>query len=133
MKSVFVDASYYIAILNPRDQYAPLARRMAHDRLEHTVTTALIVTEVCNALSEPRFRRSVCKLVETLRSTAQTELIYPDQRLWQEALDLYAARQDQSWSLTDCMSFIVMQDQGLTEALIADRHFEQAGFTILLK
>lgn len=133
MKTVFVDASYYIAILNPRDQYAAAAKLVAHEYLERTVTTALIVTEVCNALSDPKYRRSVCKLVETLNSTVQTELVYPNRSLWQRSCDLYAARDDKSWSLTDCLSFIVMQDHGITEALTADRHFEQAGFTILLK
>jgi uncharacterized protein len=133
MRTVFVDAAYYIAILNPRDQYAAFARRVAHERLERTVTTALIVTEVCNYLSAPRYRQSVCKLVETLNSTVQTDLIYPDVSLWNRTHELYAARTDKSWSLTDCMSFIVMQDQSLTEALTADRHFEQAGFTILMK
>jgi predicted nucleic acid-binding protein len=42
-------------------------------------------------------------------------------------------RPDKWWSLTDCISFIVMQQEGLTEALTTDHHFEQAGFKILLK
>lgn len=37
------------------------------------------------------------------------------------------------WSLTDCISFEVMGEFGLTEALTADHHFEQAGFRALLK
>jgi hypothetical protein len=48
-------------------------------------------------------------------------------------LALYAARPDKEWSLTDCVSFLVMQDHGVTEALTADHHFEQAGFVALLK
>jgi len=43
-------------------------------------------------------------------------------------MDLYRRRQDKDWSLTDCISFVVMADEGLTESLTADRHFEQAGF-----
>jgi uncharacterized protein len=46
---------------------------------------------------------------------------------------MFAARSDKRWSLTDCISFVVMQERGLTEALTADRHFEQAGFSILLR
>ena len=30
-------------------------------------------------------------------------------------------------------TFIVMQDRGITDALTADHHFEQAGFRALLK
>ena len=47
-------------------------------------------------------------------------------------MDLYRHRKDKDWSLTDCISFAAMTDEGLTEALTADRHFEQAGFVALL-
>ena len=46
---------------------------------------------------------------------------------------LFAARKDKDWSLTDCISFVVMQEHGITDALTADHHFEQAGFVALLK
>jgi uncharacterized protein len=42
------------------------------------------------------------------------------------------SRRDKEWSLTDCISFVVMKERGLTEALTADHHFEQAGFKALL-
>jgi predicted nucleic acid-binding protein len=51
----------------------------------------------------------------------------------ERGLDLYDARPDKEWSLTDCISFIVMQDHGTYEALTGDHHFEQAGFVALLK
>jgi hypothetical protein len=46
---------------------------------------------------------------------------------------LYFQRRDKEWSLTDCISFTVMSDEGLTDALTGDHHFEQAGFTALLR
>jgi predicted nucleic acid-binding protein len=46
---------------------------------------------------------------------------------------LYHLRPDKQWSLTDCISFLVMSEEGITEALTADHHFEQAGFVALLK
>ena len=48
-------------------------------------------------------------------------------------MELYFARTDKEWSLTDCVSFEIMRMQGTAEALTADHHFEQAGFTALLK
>ncbi|KAF5428591.1 hypothetical protein C5S39_11130 [Candidatus Methanophagaceae archaeon] len=51
----------------------------------------------------------------------------------QRAIDFYRDREDKEWGLTDCISFIVMGDQGLTDALTADEHFEQAGFRALLR
>lgn len=46
---------------------------------------------------------------------------------------LYDARPDKSWSLTDCISFVVMAERDLTEPLTGDHHFDQAGFTALFK
>ena len=51
----------------------------------------------------------------------------------QRALDLYAHARDKTWGLVDCATFIVMRDRGLTTALTADRHFEQAGFQVLMR
>jgi uncharacterized protein len=49
------------------------------------------------------------------------------------ASKLFAERSDKGWSLTDCISIALMQERGLTQALTTDRHFEQAGFNVLLK
>jgi predicted nucleic acid-binding protein len=53
--------------------------------------------------------------------------------LFQRGVELFRARPDKEWSLTDCISFVVMTEKGLSEALTGDRHFEQAGFHALLK
>jgi uncharacterized protein len=57
----------------------------------------------------------------------------PGQELFDQGVELYAARTDKQWSLTDCISFVVMRQYRVTEALTGDRHFEQAGFTAMLK
>lgn len=49
------------------------------------------------------------------------------------AIELYSTRSDKEWDLIDCISFVVMQDHGITEALAADQHFVQAGFRALLR
>ena len=54
-------------------------------------------------------------------------------RLFAAGLDLYRNRPDKAWSLTDCISFVVMRERSITEALAYDRHFEQAGFRALLR
>ena len=55
-----------------------------------------------------------------------------DPALWQRGWQLYCARPDKEWGLTDCLSFVVMQEQGVFDAFTADHHFEQAGFIRLL-
>jgi len=52
--------------------------------------------------------------------------------VFSRGLLLFDSRADKEWSLTDCISFVVMEDRGLTDALTADHHFEQAGFRALL-
>lgn len=42
-----------------------------------------------------------------------------------------AARQ--GVELIDCVSFVVMNERGITDALTADGHFEQAGFRPLMR
>ena len=61
------------------------------------------------------------------------EIVSPSLDLFEQGVELFAHRPDKQWSLTDCISFVVMQDRGLTEALTANHHFEQAGFVAMLK
>jgi hypothetical protein len=70
--------------------------------------------------------------VRSLRFDPETEIVPPDPELFERGLDLFARRPDKAWSLTDCISVVVMSERGLTDALSGDRHFEQAGFRALL-
>jgi uncharacterized protein len=73
------------------------------------------------------------RLVPSLRSDPNALIVPASPELFQRGYDLYARRPDKDWSLTDCTSFVVMKEQGLTDALTTDHHFEQAGFQMLLK
>lgn len=68
-----------------------------------------------------------------LRADDKVKITALDMALYQEGITLYQQRPDKKWSLTDCISFIVMRREGITEALTGDHHFEQAGFTAVLK
>ena len=61
------------------------------------------------------------------------EVVGFDPKVQQAGFDLYESRLDKDWSLTDCVSFAVLSRRGLTEALTADHHFEQAGFRAVFK
>lgn len=61
------------------------------------------------------------------------KIVEVDKEIFAEGWRLYQERLDKDWSFTDCTSFVVMKRMGLTDAFTSDRHFEQAGFTILLK
>jgi uncharacterized protein len=97
------------------------------------VTTDWVLTELADGLADPQNREICCEFIEGLRARADVTIIEAHRELFDAGLRLYAERQDKHWSLTDCISFVAMQQKGMTEALTGDRHFEQAGFVRLLK
>lgn len=133
---VFVDTSHLIAMLNRRDQHH--ARAAAWTRAVTVSRTRLVTTEAVlwewlNACASPNFRRRAAEGYRRIHCDARVETIPPDDRRTHAAVALYAARIDKSWSLTDCLSFEVMQERQIRAALTSDQHFEQAGFEALLR
>lgn len=133
---VFLDTSYTIALSAPADQFNESAVRVA-ERIEadgvSIVTTRAVTLEIGNALSKLRYRRAAIELLNSLEDDPAVEIIPLTEDLYERAYQLYNSRADKEWGLTDCVSFVVMQERGLTEALTADEHFRQAGFKVLLR
>ena len=96
-------------------------------------TTAWIVTELANFLSRPGDRPRFLRTLAALRADPRVVIVPPSPEMFEKGLDYFARRHDKAWSLTDCISFLVMTEHGITDALTADHHFEQAGFKALLK
>jgi len=95
----------------------------------------MILTEFLNYFSKQGYywRALASDLVYDLKDNSDTEVVEQTNSQFREALNRYTTRLDQRWSLTDCASFLVMEERGITEALAYDRDFEQAGFTALLR
>ena len=133
---LFLDAGYAIALASPSDQYHTFALQLA-DRLEadrtRLVTTQAIVLEIGNGLAKARFRNAAVQLLDSLHNDTNIELTPLTVELFAKARSLFRNRMDKEWGLTDCISFVVMQERGLAAALTADVHFEQAGFRALLR
>jgi predicted nucleic acid-binding protein len=91
------------------------------------------LTEVADALAAPSDRAEFLRLLQALRDDPRCTIVPASQDLFERGVRFYAERADKGWSLTDCISFVVMQEHGLTDALTGDHHFEQAGFRILLR
>jgi uncharacterized protein len=133
---VFLDTSYAIALSSPRDQFherAALLATILETEATKLVTTRAILLEIGNALAEPRYRQAAIHLLNALESDGQVEITELSDLHYEKAFQLYQTRLDKAWGLTDCISFIVMKERRLTEALTADKHFEQAGFRALLR
>jgi predicted nucleic acid-binding protein len=136
MNAVFADAGYWIALFNPRDQLHTKAITVSntlHGRL--IVTSQMVLTEFLNhfaALSQP-FRQRAVQVVRSLQDDSDVDIVPQTEAQFTAALTLYAQRPDKEWGLTDCVSFLIMQERGITEALAHDDHFSQAGFMPLLR
>ena len=131
--AVFADTSFYAASANPHDQFHLRAREEGAKRRSLTVTTEFVLLETANFCLQGNRGTAYVNLVASLRAAKGVEIIPASTEWFQRGLDLFASRPDKHWSLTDCISFAVMKERGLTDALIADHNFEQAGFRALLR
>jgi predicted nucleic acid-binding protein len=136
MRTVFADASYWIALLNPRDNLHTKARIVSGELSNvRFLTSEMVLTEFLNDFARrgSQLRKLAATWVKQLRADANTTIVEQSSLLFQEALALYEARPDKDWGLTDCASFSIMREYRVSDALTADSDFRQAGFTALLR
>ena len=132
MKRVFADSFYFVALLNRADQHHSRAVAVASQLRDDIVTTEWVLTEVADALAESASRRFVVPFFRSLAQDPKVRIVPVAGDWFERGLQFYEQRPDKDWPLTDCISFIVMADEKLAEALTGDHHFEQAGFKALL-
>lgn len=125
---VFGDSFYFIALLHEDDAHHAAVSHYAHEHRAKVFTTRWVLAEVANALCEPALRRHVTAFLAHAAVHPSVVILRESDALFEHGLALYDARPDKYWSLTDCISFVVMEQEKLREALTRDRHFEQAGF-----
>ena len=135
-KRIFVVTAAWLALVNKSDKAHQKAKEIRDDLLRlqaQLVLTDYVVLEVANALCKIPFRAAAVELINSIRATKSIQVVEIDKVIYKEAWMLYSERPDKEWSLTDCASFVVMRQTGITEAFTTDSHFEQAGFVILIK
>lgn len=133
MTACFADAFYFLAMLNPRDQAHPAVTAINTTLRRPLVTTIWVLSEVADALAATPHRGLFATLLSRLRSNPSMTIVAATDALFDEGVALFDGRSDKRWSLTDCISFVVMHREGITDALTGDHHFEQAGFIAMLK
>lgn len=136
MKAVFADTVYWIAMARPRDPWRAAAQeaRRRLGRIE-LVTTDEVLTEFLTALSRggPRIRLAAARSVRALLFDSSVRVVPQSRESFRGALKLYEARPDKGYSIQDCASMNLMEAQSIDAVLTNDRHFEQEGFTVLMK
>jgi len=123
MKVTFADTFFYLALLNTRDPYHQKVIRILKTGLPPTVTTEPVLLELADALSNPHFRVLAADLIQELRMSSDVTVVALTSSILDKGLALYRQRIDKDWSLTDCISFVVMKNQGITEVQTWDLHF----------
>jgi predicted nucleic acid-binding protein len=130
---IFIDTGYLLALVSPRDALHSRAQAWAAVVAEPLIVTEYVLWEMVNALSMPRDRPKAHAIIRQLRAAKDCEIIAASAQLLETGLHFHAQRADKEWSLTDCISFVVMQQRQFERALTPDHHFEQAGFEALLR
>jgi len=136
---VFLDSASLIALVHGKDKYhhnALETTRLLSEQHRQLVTTDLVLVETANFLKRRHLHHLAVAALERalrLRDSGALIPIFVDEHLFSRGWQLMANRPDKDWELTDCISFVVMQDRGITTAFTTDRHFEQAGFRALLR
>ena len=137
MNEVFVDTSGWASFFLENDRHhakAVLFLTQWKQQNRRIVTTNYVLSELIVLLGSRGQQRSVVlNHIEAIRSDDQVEIVHIDESLDAKAWRFLENRLDKEWSLVDAVSFVVMGDRGMTEALATDHHFEQAGFVRLLK
>jgi uncharacterized protein len=126
--TVFADTFALVAWLNPRDKAHAVVAEYLTKFTGQLLTTEWVLMEVADALCAPNARSTAVAFLQAVRVDPLFEVVAYDPAAYQAGFSLFASRSDKGWSLTDCISFAVMTQRRLFEALTADQHFEQAGF-----
>jgi uncharacterized protein len=133
MSRIFADSFYFFAILNPHDPAHSKAVDFSRQNRGPLATTAWVFTELADGLASTSQRHVFRRVLDDFETNRANLIVPANAETYEKGVELYHGRPDKQWSLTDCISFTVMKEEGIVEALTGDRHFEQAGFRALLR
>jgi hypothetical protein len=136
LNRVFLDSAYAIALAVVDDEHhdaaLALARRLRSGRAR-LYTTWAVLLEIGSGLSKLRYRQAAAAIFDSVAHDPSVEVVPLTSSLMAQGQTLFRDRPDKEWSLADCISFVIMSENGLVDALTTDEHFEQAGFRALLR
>lgn len=134
MQSVFVDANYWVALDLITDQNHQAALRHWHGlrgKLPPLVTTTYILDEVVTLFTSRSYHAQAVQVGNNLLYSPAIELVHVDEALFEAGWAYFVQHADKAYSLTDCISFVLMAQRGMAAACTFDHHFAQAGFALV--
>lgn len=132
MSRIFLDASFYVALLNQQDEYHEQAVALSRSLREAVVTTEYVLIELGNWLSQTGDKEAFRELLERMEDDERTLIVPCSSNLFLQAVEVYTTRTERNWTLSDCISFVVMQREEITRVATLNPAFAQAGFDMLL-
>lgn len=134
MTKVFADTGFWFALANKDDNLHQIAKQLHQDyKNAIIVTTDEVLSEFLGRLSTPKHRPVALALLDVIRKNSRVEVKEQSRGSFNNGLEIYRSRQDKSCSLVDCVSFSVMQQENIYQALAHDQDFQQEGFTLLMR
>jgi predicted nucleic acid-binding protein len=133
-REVFFDTSGFFALLDAADpkHAKAVAWLESQQGRARPVATEWVVGETCTLLVARKRPHLVAEFLDHVEQSAALLLINPDDALVGSARLLIRRRADQGYSFVDCLSFCLMKERAISEALTTDQHFRKAGFIPLL-
>lgn len=128
---VFLDTSYYIAILNPRDQWHKKAVKALKPE-DEPFTSSLIINETVSLMQARGHFSAAIEFLREARENQAVQIVHADPVVQSEAWDLFARWGSAGANAVDCVSFAIMRRTGVRKAATFDAHFRTAGFDAFL-
>ena len=135
VREAFVDTSILYALVDKRDSHHPAARDSVGSLLRanrRLVTTDYIVAESVNLANARSGTHVARRILELFERSAGIRIEWIGSLRFEQAKVFFRKHADHQYSFTDCSSFVVMHELQLTDALTTDRHFQEAGFHVLI-
>ncbi len=133
-KELFVDTGAWLAILDPRDKYHPVAAAFYREALKcysRLLLTNLVTAETYISVLRNAGYDKALSFLNIVERSSSVQCVWSSEELEIQARDILRRYDDQDFSYTDAVSFALMQQQNLTEAFTFDHHFSVMGFTQL--
>ena len=129
---MFIDTSGLMCLFDARDHRHSSAV-VYFDSTTTRLTHNYVLTEfVALAMARHAPLSAALQFVKAFSSSSEVEVLWVSRDAHERGMQLLFARTDKAWSLCDAISFVLMSDRGIEDALTTDRHFDQAGFVRLL-
>ena len=133
MNRTFVDTAFVVGLVNQKDQYHDLAMELSkkYENAPLLITEAVML-EIGNALAKD-YKQEAIEIIKAFRVSDEVMIVELNAQIFSKGFEMYEKYKDKAWGMVDCISFVVMRENKITDALTSDDHFKQAGFNILMR